>query len=90
MFSREANYKYSCARLIIMKLESEIGDGMKVTYINGDCGCMIRDTHCEADLEPGRYGIYAEVDWEDTCYDEYKYCITRYGPGLDGIEDCSD
>lgn len=28
MFDRDANYKYSCARLIVMKLENDIGEGM--------------------------------------------------------------
>ena len=68
MFDRKANYKYSCSRIILMLLnnESNLEDG--VTYIKGKIGCQIRDLHCEVEIEPGTYAVYAEVDWEKTCY----------------------
>lgn len=50
---------------------------------------MVRDTHVDVDLEKGVYGVFAEVDWEENCYKGRNYCITRYGPGEDGVEDCT-
>jgi hypothetical protein len=87
MFDRDEDYKYSCARVIISSLSGG-SDGVK--YIKGGIGCMVRDTHVDVDLEPGVYGVYVEVDWEENCYKDHQYCITRYGPGDDGIEDCTE
>lgn len=90
MFDRKANYKYSCSRIIVMKLDNgeDVYDG--VTYIKGNIGCQIRDTHCEVDIDAGTYAVYVEVDWEKTCYKDCNYVINRYGPGCDGFEDVTE
>ena len=68
MFDRDADYKYSCARIIVVQLtDGETLDG-GVTYVNSNKGCQVRDTHCECGIDPGTYAVFTEVDWEETCY----------------------
>lgn len=89
MFDRVSDYKYSCSRIIVTKLNNGMDFKNGVTYIKSGCGVMARDSHVDVELLPGTYAVFTVVDWEDNCYTDRQYAITRYGPGNNGVEDIS-
>jgi len=49
-------------RLMLVKFKgASINDGFE--YIQGQKGNEVRDVYIQADLEAGKYGVYAEMDW---------------------------
>lgn len=76
--------------MILVKLNNGKNIDGGVTYIDATRGVMVRDVHIQADLQPGTYAVFTEMDWLDySCYKGGEYVISRYGPGAFAFEDIS-
>lgn len=83
MVPRNTEYKYSDGRIFLLRLD-ESGNPIKeesIEFIDGKKDFYTRDIHLECNIEPGTYGIFAEIDWNsDSKPAKNEFVITCYGP----------
>jgi hypothetical protein len=65
MVARNVEYKYSDGRMFLLRLDDSANPIKEeaIEFIDGKKDFFTRDIHLECNIQPGTYGIYAEIDW---------------------------
>lgn len=83
MVPRNTDYKYSDGRMFLVRLDDSANPTIAeaIEFISGKKDFYARDIHFECNLQPGTYGIFAEIDW---CLEskpaKNQFVVTCYGP----------
>lgn len=83
MFPRNTDYKYSDGRIFLLRLDesTSISKEEAIQYVGGKKDFYSRDIHLECNIQPGTYGVFAEIDWcQEGKAAQQEFVITCYGP----------